>query len=313
MAKGTQSPFVRFLSGMVLFTILSSLLWLIIKLSDEYTETEPFAILYTDVPPEMTIPNENHSIDATVTTTGFKLLRYYIKPKRNRIVEISLNEINYKKSSFETYSYSSRYLEEKIAEFIDSKSTDVQLNDETQYFVMSKLVSKRVKIKPQTNIEFERQYSYYGEPVAFPDSATIYGTINEIEKINTIQTELISRKKVNQTIETTAKIELSEGISCDLNEVNVLVNVEKYTEAAIEIPITLPDGVNLHLYPNKVKIRYKVAMKDYAIINNLSFKATIDPEDIYINETLPVKMAQSPNSIQIIKIDPEEIEYIVVQ
>lgn len=313
MAQDSKSHGIRLFSGMVFFIIIAAFLWLVIKLSNTYTVTESFAIHYTDIPADQIIPNSNYSVEATMTTTGFKLLNYYFRSNRNRKIEISLNAVNYKKSNFETYSYNSKFLEEAIADFIASNTSDVKVAEENQYFVMSKLASKRVKIVPQTDIAFERQYNYYGEPVAFPDSATIFGPAIELEKIQTLPTEVISSKNVNRTIETNAKVKVSGDIRCDISEVNILVNVEKFTEAEVTIPITQPAGVNLHLYPNKVKIRYIVAMKDYAIINEMSFRATIYKDDIYTSETLPVKLELSPSNTQILGLNPQEVEYIVVQ
>ena len=116
-----------------------------------------------------------------------------------------------------------------------------------------------------------------------------------------------------QNIDTKAKLALKENIQCDVNEVEIVVNVEKYTEAEVEVPITIPDETQLHLFPNKVKIRYIVAIKDYPIINDISFKVSIDPEDVFINETLPVKLELFPNTTQIISINPEEVEYLVIE
>lgn len=298
---------------MIICIIIAALLWIIIKLTVEYTVTEPFAIRFTDIPADQIIQNENYRVEATMTTTGFKLMNYYLKAPKNREIQLSLKDINYKKINFETYSYSKRYLEESIAEFINATSNEVQVADELQYFVMSKLASKKVKIIPQTSFDFERQYNYYGEPIAIPDSATVFGTSKDIQDIQYIQTEVVSRKNVIQNIDTKAKLALKENIQCDVNEVEIVVNVEKYTEAEVEVPITIPDDTQLHLFPNKVKIRYIVAIKDYPIINDISFKVAIDSESIFLNETLPVKLLLYPNNTQIISINPEQVEYIVVQ
>ena len=313
MAEGSHKQNIKSFSGMMIFILIAALLWLIIKLTVVYTVTEPFAIRFTDIPADQIIQNDNYHVEATMTTTGFKLMRYYLKSKNKREIVLSLKDINYKKANFETYSYSKRYLEEQIAEFIDANTTDVQVSDELQYFVMSKLASKRVKINPKTDIDFEKQYNYYGNPISIPDSATIFGAIKDIEDIQYLETEIISKKSVNQNIDAKTKLALKENIQCDVDEVEVIVNVEKYTEAEVEVPITIPDESQLHLFPNKVKIRYIVAIKDYPIINDISFKVSIDPEDIFINETLPVKLELYPNNTQILSINPEEVEYIVVQ
>lgn len=313
MAEGSGNQNFKSITGMIICIIIAALLWIIIKLTVEYTVTEPFAIRFTDIPADQIIQNENYRVEATMTTTGFKLMNYYLKAPKNREIQLSLKDINYKKINFETYSYSKRYLEEKIAEFISATTNEVQVADELQYFVMSKLASKKVKVLPQTSLDFDRQYNYYGEPIAIPDSATIFGASKDIQDIQYLQTEVVNKKNVNQNIETNAKLALKDNIQCDINEVEIVVNVEKYTEAEVEVPITIPDETQLHLFPNKVKIRYIVAIKDYPIINDISFKVTIDPEGIFLNETLPVKLLLYPNNTQIISINPEEVEYIVVQ
>ena len=313
MAEGSRNQNIKSISGLVICMLIAALLWLIIKLTVTYTITEPFAINFVDIPADQIIQNDNYHVEATMTTTGFKLIRYYLTSKDKRVIVLSLKDINYKKNNFETYSYSKRYLEEKIAEFIGTSTNDVQVTEEQQYFVMSKLISKKVKIIPQTNIIFDKQYNYYGEPVSIPDSATVYGAFKDIEDINYLQTEIVSRKNVNQQIDTKAKLSLKENVNCDVNEVQIIVNVEKFTEAEVEVPITIPDKIQLHLFPNKVKIRYIVAMKDYPFINDLSFKATIDTSDVFISETLPVKLLLYPNNTQILSINPNEIEYLVVQ
>lgn len=298
---------------MIICIVIAALLWLIIKLTLVYSVTESFAIKFTDIPADQIVQNDNYHVEATMTTTGFKLLNYYRRAPKNRVIVLSLKDINYKKSNFETYSYSKRYLEESIAEFISATTNEVQIADELQYFVMSKLASKKVKIVPQTNLAFERQYNYYGEPFSIPDSATIFGAVKDIEDVQYLQTEVISRKNVNQSLDETAKLKVKESVQCDVSEVEVIVNVEKYTEAEVEVPITVPDGIKLHLYPDKTKVRYIVAVKDYPIINDLSFKVIIDTNDIFINESLPLKLQFYPNNTQILSLNPKEVEYIVVQ
>lgn len=313
MAEDARNQSFKSLSGMIICIIIAALLWLIIKLTLVYSVTESFAIKFTDIPADQIVQNDNYHVEATMTTTGFKLLNYYRRTPKNRVIVLSLKDINYKKSNFETYSYSKRYLEESIAEFISATTNEVQIADELQYFVMSKLASKKVKIVPQTNLAFERQYNYYGEPFSIPDSATIFGAVKDIEDVQYLQTEVISRKNVNQSLDETAKLKVKESVQCDVSEVEVIVNVEKYTEAEVEVPITVPDGILLHLYPDKTKVRYIVAVKDYPIINDLSFKVVIDTNDIFINESLPLKLQFYPNNTQILSLNPKEVEYIVVQ
>lgn len=313
MAKDEQNQGFRRFSGMIVFILVAGLLWLIIKLSDTYTVTVPFAIHYVDIPASQLIQENDQEVNATVTTSGFNLLNYYFVRKPYRKVEISLKESKYRKTDNHQYSYSSRIVEEKIGDFFATSSTDIHINDDIQYFTMSRLASKRVKIVPATDINFEKQYNFYGEPIASPDSITIYGAVDDVNKTRDVHTMVITRKNVNQNIETSAKLDLDENLHADIEEVEVSINVEKYTEAEITVPISIPQNLNMHLYPNKASVRYIVAMKDYAIINSMSFMAEVDTTNIYFNDVLPVNLVLYPNNTQIISINPKEVEYIIVQ
>lgn len=313
MAKEEQSHGFRRLSILVIFILISGLLWLIIKLSDTYTVTVPFAIHYVDIPASQIVLDNGQEVNATVTTSGFKLLNYYFSKHKNRKIDISLKEVKYKKTEDLQYSYSSRFIVDKIAEYLASNANDIMLTDDVQNFNMSRLASKKVKIVPATNFSFEKQYNYYGEPTSTPDSITIYGAVDDVNMTKEIKTKVITRKNVNQNIVTRAKINLDNKLNADIDEVEVSVNVEKYTEAEVVVPITIPDNVKMHLYPNKASVRYIVAMKDYAIINSLSFKALVDTTDMFFSEVLPVELVLYPNNTQIISIDPKEVEYIIVQ
>lgn len=313
MAKVEQSQGLRRFSGIMAFIIVSASLWLIIKLSDTYTVTVPFAIHYVDIPASQLIQDNGQEVSATVTTSGFNLLNYYFAKKQNRKIELSLKDIKYKKVEANNYSFSSRHIVEKIAEFLYLSTSDVIFNDDIQYFTMSRLASKKVKIVPKTNITFGKQFNFYGEPIASPDSVTIYGSVEDVNNTKEVYTRVITRKNVNQNIETKAKIDLNERLKSDIDEIEVSINVEKYTEAEMVVPVTVPDEMKMHLYPNKVNVRYIVAMKDYAIINSLSFMALVDTTDMFFKDALPVNLVLYPNNTQIIGINPKEVEYIIVQ
>ena len=313
MAKEEQKQGVSGFTKMIFFILIAALLWLIIKLSDTYTVTVPFAIRYVDIPASQLIKESEQEVHATVTTTGFKLLNYYLKTNKDRAIVISLKDVKYKKTEENTYSYSSRYIIDAIGEFMSSNAADISLTDDLQHFSMSRQASKKVKIVPETSFSFEKQYNYYGEPTSTPDSITIYGTEDDVNSIKEIRTQTITRKNVNQSVVTTAKIDLDDKLTADIKEVEVSVNVEKYTESEVVIPIEIPNGLNIHVYPGKASVRYIVAMKDYSIINTLSFKAIVDTTDMFFNDLLPVKLVLFPNNTQIIGIDPKEVEYIIVQ
>lgn len=316
MAKEEQTHGFRRFSGMIIFILIAALLWLIIKLSDTYTVNIPFAIHYFDVPASQTINDNDQKIDATVKTTGFKLLNYYFTFVSNRKIDISLNELNYQKTDSTTYSFDSKFIAEGIASFLSASPADVQLKDNIHYFSMSPLVYKKVKVVPEINISFAKQYNYYGKPIVSPDSITIYGSANDIKKINEVRTKTFTQKDVKKSLNSMVKIDLGTGLKSNTEDVSLTINVERYTEAETVIPIATPDNINMFLSDTKTKVKYIVAIKDYSHIDEFSFKAIVDTTGISQKEeesVLPVKLTLYPNNTKIISINPNKVEGIIIK
>ena len=311
MAKDEHTHGFRRFSRMIIFVLIAALLWLIIKLSDTYSVNVPFAIHYVDIPASHIVLDNDQTAEATITATGFKLLNYYFTFESSRRINISLKEIKYQKDST-SCSYNSQYLAEKIAEFMSINTSDIMMLDDVQTFSMSPLAQKKVKVVPEIHLTFEKQYDYYGEPIISPDSVTVYGPISDIEKVFDARTEEINVKDVKNSFTAKVKLKLDEKLQSDIDNVEISFNVERFTEAKTELPISVPDNIKMNLYPNKVCVRYKVAMKDYESINNMSFKATIDTTDMYFNEKLPVILPLYPNNTQIIDIEPKEVELMII-
>lgn len=299
------------ISRVFLFFCLSAFFWLMMKLSDEYTVTLKFNMKFIEQPVNQTVPDSQNSIEATLVTTGFRLLNYYIIPKKSREIEISLKEIKYKKIDDDKYSIRAMPIREHIANFMEINENDVSIKEDDIVFTMYRHASKRVKVVPQTNIAFESQFNMYGEPSVSPDSITISGALNTIKDIYFVNTDAITMKNVRNNITKKVGLQLDDDVYSDTDEVLVSIDVEKFTESEVTIPINTLNINNIHLFPADVKIRFIVAMKDYFNISRMSFDVEIDTLDIINKELLPLRLVVSPNNTKVIGIAPSEVEYIL--
>ena len=73
--KNKPKAFQQF-SSMMAFVIIAALFWLLIKLSSNYTVTEPLTINIKDAPANLVILDGNQKVKVTLSTTGFELLNY---------------------------------------------------------------------------------------------------------------------------------------------------------------------------------------------------------------------------------------------
>jgi YbbR domain-containing protein len=275
--------------------------------------TEPLTINIKDAPADLVIIDGSQKLKVTLSTSGFELLNYYFKPASRRKVDISLEEVPLHKDSESTYSFSISYAKEKVANYLTIEPNEVSFDESRISINMEQLDSIRVKVQPNIDMTYEKQYNRHGKIQIKPDSVTIYGPKNKLATIDNIYTESISLKNVNSNIDINVPLHIDEMLKTNNKEVNIKINVEKYTEAIANVKINNNFNKKLRLFPDKVKVRYIVSLTDYNIIKDNSFIISIDTADISTeNNFLPIYLIDYPSNTRITSIEPKEVEYIII-
>ena len=312
--KNKDSQTFKQFSSMMIFVVIAALFWLLIKLSSNYTVTEPLTINIKDTPADLVLTNGTQKIKVTLSTSGFELLNYYFKPISRRKVDISLEEVPLHKDGESTYSFNSSYAKEKIANFLTLEPSEISFDENRIILNMEQLDSIRVKVIPNADLTYEKQYNRIGKIQLTPDSVTIYGPKNEIAEIDNVYTENFTFRNINQNIDINVPLKLDGMLNADHKDINVKIFVEKYTEAVANVHIINNSKENLGLFPDKVKIKYIVSLTDYNIIKENSFKVNIDTADINPeNNYLPIYLTDYPNNTRILSVEPKEVEYIIIE
>ena len=208
-----ESHSLQQFSSFLLFVTIAALLWLIIKLSASYTVTEPLTINFKDAPANLIVTNETQEIKITLSSRGFDLLHYYLKPSSRRKVDISLEEVPLHKDSESTYSFSSSYAKEKVAQLLTIEPNEVSFDENRILINMERLDSTRVKVISNLDLTYEKQYNKHGKIQITPDSVTIYGPKNKLASLTNVYTENISLKNVNSKIDMDVPISFSQMTS----------------------------------------------------------------------------------------------------
>lgn len=304
---------INHFGGFLICLCLSALTWFIVKLSDDYTINLQLQIRFTDAPANQIIHTKGYPIDVTIQAEGFKLLKYKLFSNKSRRFDVPLSEVKYKNINESNYSISSTTVKDLISNYLQINISNIELTQTEYLFTMYKLASKRVKVSLLTDISFNSQYNLYGEPSVTPDSITIYGAYNSLKDYDYINTQLVARKNVKNDINTSVPIQLNEEIFSDTKKVDVYINVEKYTESEVTLPINTLGINNLILFPDKAKVKYIVALKDYSNISTMSFNVEIDTTNFRTKDLLPIRVAVYPNNTTIIGIEPEKVEYLMTK
>lgn len=307
----SKRPILTFL----VFLVLSTALWLLIKLSENYTTQTTFRVQLEDMPAEKWISSPEQTVKLSMNTDGFHTLKLEMIREAKRMVVIPLSEVPYRLENGNTYSFSNQYVAEKIADLLDINASDITMNETRIYFNMEQLKSKVVPIKLRSDIKTQRQYGVYGIPILEPSSATIYGPQEIIDTITTVKTQWLSRSGVNQNLTEIVPLDLLNGaIHSNTESVNVSIEVVKFTEADLKVPIPVPDSLRLRLFPDEMTVKYLVAIKDFASVVPENFRVELNHDQLRtLQPLLDVKLVVWPQHIQILETSPDKVEYIIVQ
>ena len=299
----------------LIFLALSTAAWFLVKLSEDYVTQTTFRVLMEEVPADKWVSSDEQSVKMSLNIDGFHTLRYKMIREPNRFVTIPLNEVPYRLENGNTYSFSSQYVAEKVADRLGITASDITMNDAKVYFTMDALKSKVVPVVLQSNITTARQYDVYGIPMLDPSSVTVFGPQEVMDSIKMVRTELLSRDNVNQSFSATLPLDLLDGqIHSNIKEVKVEVQVEKYTEMDVEVPIKVADSLKVRFFPETMAVKCLVAMRDYASITPESFMVSVDKEQLKaMQPLLDVRLATWPLTVQILSTHPDKVEYLIVQ
>ena len=297
----------------LVFLAISTAAWFLVKLSEDYVTQTTFRLQMEEVPADKWVSSGEQSVKMSLNIDGFHTLRY--KMIRDRFVSISLNEVSYRLENGNTYSFSSQYVAEKVAERLGINASDITMNDAKVYFNMDALKSKVVPVVLQSDITTARQYDIYGIPMLDPSSVTIFGPEEVIDTVKAVGTELLTMNNVSQDFSATLPLDLlGDQIRSNIKEVKVDVQVEKYTEMDVEVPIKVADSLKMRFFPETMSVKCLVAMRDYASITPESFTVAIDGQQLQaMQPLLDVRLATWPPTVQILSTHPDKVEYLIVQ
>ena len=299
----------------LVFLVISTTLWLFVKLSEDYTTQVVFRMQIDDVPTDKWLSSPEQTAKLSLTTDGFHTLRYKMLREQKRVVNLSLAEVPYRHERGNTYSFSSLYVTERVAELLNVNATDLTMNDAMVYFNLDPLKSKVVPVGLLSDIRPQRQYGVYGIPVLEPSSITVYGPADVIDTLKSVSTMKLNKSNVNESFTETVPLDLLNGlIRSEVTAVSATVQVEKFTETDVAVPIAQPEHVHVRFFPETVTVKCLTAIKDYPNLTPDLFRVEVNKTQLKeLQSLLDVELVSWPQYVQVLNTKPEKVEYLIVQ
>jgi hypothetical protein len=302
--------------------LLSSLIWLLIKLSKEYSETAVFPVTFSNFPSDKVLVND---LDSTLTlqlkTKGFKRLSNMLfhNPKP---INVSVGPLLKKmKNSKTDYYILTSELYQLIGSQIHYPNNIFAIDPDTLHFILEKKFTKKVPVRTKLDLSFAQQYEL-ADSISFnPDSVIVSGPKAVMDTLKYIETSSMSLSNIStdQHFSTDfagkykkAKLIITPAL------ISVTIPVGKYTEAWVDLTISISNNPNNYIvrtFPEKTRITYVVSLKNFKDVKPDMFSAVADLSKALDakSKKLKVEIEKYPAYVKIRKIDPDKIEYILLK
>lgn len=299
------------------FLMLSFLFLIISKLSGKYTETVALNVSFENVPEnKVLLQKEKQKINVVLSANGFNLvpLIFFKQP-----VKIDYDSDLYYNN--EHYSWVANKSAHKIKSLVGSRVEMLSITPDTLNFRFETLETKKVPIKLQANISYLIGYDVLDKVEIKPDSVTVIGAENIVSTIEEISTEPLSLKDVNASFSQSIALKLPKvdgNIKLSSQKVTVTSEVVKFTEGAVEVPVTLvntPKNLTINYFPKVVTVLYYVPLNRFNEIKPSDFKVVCNYEEIAQTDkkAMTPKLTSVPEAAKSTRIKQNKVEFIVVK
>jgi hypothetical protein len=302
--------------ALVLCSMLSVVLWLLNDLNRLQTSSVQIPVRFTGLPYDMVTTNTLPThMDATVEATGFNLLwRQIIREEKP--VEIPLRLENGIVTPDQTFLFNINYYMDDITDALGSHVKIRRIFPDTFSIRFARKYSRKVPIVLSADLGFEKEF-YVSETVKLsPDSVIISGTKEKVTTISAVSTRQLSLKKLKETYQGKIELENINGINYNLQEVEVTLPVEQFTEKVLSLPViatNVPAHLELNTIPNIVTLKILVPISDYSQIDATLFQVSADfPNSQAVNQVI-LKVTRKPEFVKILSISPTSVEYKIKQ
>lgn len=301
------------------FLMLSFIFWFINALSKDVSSSINYPVRFINFPENLALVNElPDKLVLEVEGPGYSVLKTRVSGnKAPLVIDVDNSGLAVKDSETgkEFYVFSFKLKES----FTRQLRSDFEINEiipDTLNFIFDKVISKKVPVKPDIEINVQRQFMVHGNIKSRPDSVIITGPKAVIDTITFVQTRHHLFDQLSSTVSRKVDLEPIRKISLSEKNVEITVPVEQFTEEIININIKVlnkPDTADVRLFPDDVTVHFNIALSDYDRVQESFFEAVVDVKNIDISkvEKLKVDMLSVPSFVSNVRYEPNQVEYII--
>lgn len=308
------------LSVFLICLLIASFVWLIIKLSKEYTYTVFWPVEYSNLPRGQVLALKGDTaLRFQIKARGFDLLPTYLAGP-SKTVNVDLEGLRYMKDKgrLRNAYLLADELKVTVANQLRLNERLVSIEPDTIFFQLSPLHSKRLPVVVELDYQTEQSYALYGNITIEPDTIRVEGPGAYVDTLKFIKLKKVVAGTLTKNHHTKTGIAArykSMPLQFSRTNVDITIPIEKFTEATVLVPLVTTDSCHLKFFPEKVSILCQVALRDYKKLDANMFVAEVSCADaLSSNRSIIEPYVKSfPPFVKVLRTDPQQVEFIILK
>ena len=291
-------------------TLFAVALWLSINMGYEYQTVVSVPLVLENIKPNRSLAKPVPlTVNVKIHASGWQLVGLYFVPDVRYVLDISdiSNRFNF---------VTSKEIVERLK--LPQGIQTVDIKPDTIMVVLDDKVKKTVPVEPVVAMTFREGYGVVGDIESIPDSITLTGAKDLLDKIDRWQTDPLVFSSLKSDVN--ARVGVSDTMSFSITPfpaaVTVQIDVQPIAEKSFKgIPVEVnqvPENRLVVLIPPKIDIIVRGGIEQVAAVEQKDFSSYIDYKSILLDTTGSIHpVVTTPKDIKIVRQDPERLQYVV--
>jgi hypothetical protein len=316
-----DEKFRQKLSIFLVCLVISMIIWFSTKLANNFDTVIEMPVTFSNIPKNKVLTKVSDSVlYVEIVEKGSDLFRMQyvqgIPPATISLKNISLYSKN---GVYEGIIIPSAFIND-IEHEHNLLGKVISIRPDTIFLTLESQKGKILPVSVTLDVTYDKEFMLYGQPVFEPDSVMVRGPVKTIEKLKEASLGTITLKDIKETLvleKIFEKDSMHNLLDFTPNIVRVTLPVEKFTGAEVQADVRIINNGSkqVRIFPDNVKVFYKVALKDYSRIEKGMISAVADFSDINFEteDKVRIHLDAYPEFVEITRIEPEKAEFIIIK
>lgn len=304
-------------SVFLLCLTISTLLWTLLKFSEEKEEDVEVQIEFINYPGnQILVGKKIKSFPVKIKAQGFELLSQsfgFSEPT----VKIDLTKVRVlKQGDINLYYWLPKLNGQAILSSFTAEIKSVAYPLDTVKMFFSEKIEKELVAKFNFKVKNLTEHYNIGNSLESPQFVKVIGAQSILKNLDTIFTEEVVFDRLESDLNADYPLKKVFGIDTLFTDsIEVFLGVESIERFKFEVPIEIrnkPDSLDVKLFPSEVKINFTCGMKEFVNYTPNSFKPYVDFKDFNPSfKKMTIKLDNPPQQVKDISIEPFNVEYLL--